>query len=563
MDKKNKYEFENIKPSSILSKENFEINFAEDVNIIKASRLRRSLEVGKLRLVIFSVGLSVIFLFLFFNIFNISLKKQQSSYLNSSKVENNKRGKILDRNNNIISATIPTFDLYLDTRKIINVEKTKKEIIKIYPEKEKFFENIFKKKKYILIDKHISIEKKIKINEIGEPGFIFHSSTKRVYPQNNLFAHTTGFLSKFGESQSKLEKSYDNYLNSGNDLNLTLDLKIQNIVYEEIKKGKEIFNANSAVGLVLNVNSGEILSMISLPDYDPNHPSKIKPFTENNLITNARYEMGSTLKMFNAAMAFEYNLIDTKKFYQIPKNYQLTQNYIVSDESKSLKPITFEEIYTSSSNVGNIIVLEKTGIKKQKDFFKKLGFEDKIDLKGLNVVNNNFPQKENWNDVLSKSISIGYGVSISPISLARSFATLVNGGRKIDVKIVKDGVTNSKRVISKDTSNKINYLLKRVIENGTGKKAMVSKIDVGGKTGTAKKSKNKKGYYDNKYVTSFIGTFPIDKPEFLVFVLFDEPKDIKNKNRKFSGGTTAAPVFSKIVDRIFPIINQTNFNYRK
>ena len=147
MDKKNKYEFENIKPSSILSKENFEINFAEDVNIIKASRLRRSLEVGKLRLVIFSVGLSVIFLFLFFNIFNISLKKQQSSYLNSSKVENNKRGKILDRNNNIISATIPTFDLYLDTRKIINVEKTKKEIIKIYPEKEKFFENIFKKKK--------------------------------------------------------------------------------------------------------------------------------------------------------------------------------------------------------------------------------------------------------------------------------------------------------------------------------------------------------------------------------------------------------------------------------
>ena len=147
MDKKNKYEFENIKPSSVLSKENFEINFAEDVNIIKASRLRRSLEVGKLRLVIFSVGLSVIFLFLFFNIFNISLKKQQSSYLNSSKVENNKRGKILDRNNNIISATIPTFDLYLDTRKIINVEKTKKEIINIYPEKEKFFENIFKKKK--------------------------------------------------------------------------------------------------------------------------------------------------------------------------------------------------------------------------------------------------------------------------------------------------------------------------------------------------------------------------------------------------------------------------------
>tara|TARA_X000000950_G_scaffold288829_1_gene407715 strand:+ start:3505 stop:5031 length:1527 start_codon:yes stop_codon:yes gene_type:complete len=506
-----------------------------------------------------SVGIYIFFLFLSFNIFNISVNQKKINYVNNSKSEIINRGKILDRNKNIISATIPTFDLYLDTKKIINIDNARKEIIKIYPEKEKFLENIFKKKKYILIDKHLSNEQRIKINEIGEPGFIFHSSEKRVYPQKNLFAHTTGFLSKFGKSQSKLEKSYDKYLKSGKDLNLTLDLRIQNVVYEEIKKGKEIFNASSAVGLVLNVNNGEIISMVSLPDYDPNYPSKIKPFTENNLITNARYEMGSTLKMFNAAMAFEHNLVDVEKLYEIPNKYQLTKNYIVKDESNFINPITFEEIYTNSSNVGNIIVLEQIGINKQKTFFKKLGFEDKLDLKGINVINNNFPQKENWNDILSKSISIGYGISISPLSLARSFASLVNGGKKINVKIIKSDKNKTIRVISEDTSSKINNILKKIIETGTGKRAMVSKIEVGGKTGTAKKSKNKMGYHDNKYITSFIGTFPIEKPKFLVFVLFDEPKDLSNKNRKFTGGTTAAPVFSKIVERIFPILKQINF----
>ena len=559
MNTKDKYNFENIRPSSVFTKRNFKVKIANDFNIIKASRLNRTLSLGKPRLVMLSVGIYIFFLFLSFNIFNISVNQKKINYVNNSKSEIINRGKILDRNKNIISATIPTFDLYLDTKKIINIDNARKEIIKIYPEKEKFLENIFKKKKYILIDKHLSNEQRIKINEIGEPGFIFHSSEKRVYPQKNLFAHTTGFLSKFGKSQSKLEKSYDKYLKSGKDLNLTLDLRIQNVVYEEIKKGKEIFNASSAVGLVLNVNNGEIISMVSLPDYDPNYPSKIKPFTENNLITNARYEMGSTLKMFNAAMAFEHNLVDVEKLYEIPNKYQLTKNYIVKDESNFINPITFEEIYTNSSNVGNIIVLEQIGINKQKTFFKKLGFEDKLDLKGINVINNNFPQKENWNDILSKSISIGYGISISPLSLARSFASLVNGGKKINVKIIKSDKNKTIRVISEDTSSKINYILKKIIETGTGKRAMVSKIEVGGKTGTAKKSKNKMGYHDNKYITSFIGTFPIEKPKFLVFVLFDEPKDLSNKNRKFTGGTTAAPVFSKIVERIFPILKQINF----
>lgn len=563
MEKNSKYLFDNVNPISIFSNEKPNIELKNEKEIIEANSMNKILNVAKKRFIFLFLLVIFFYGFISFSLFEISMNQISESNNEKAVTKTKNRGIIFDREKNIISATIPTFDLYLDTSKIINFEKTKSEILKIFPSKKKFFEKYLSEKKYILVSKHLTSDQKFQINKIGEPAFKFHKSTKRVYPQNNLFSHVTGFMSKFGTAQSKLEKSFNTKLNNGEDLQLTLDLKIQNIVYEELKAAKEIFNAKSALSLILDVNNGEILSMVSLPDFNPNHPSQIKPFTENNLITNARYEMGSTIKMFNAALIFENDMITNNEVFKIPKCYNVTKTKSICDETKFEKSITFDEIFIHSSNVGSILLLEKSSLSQQQNFLKKIGFESKLNLNGLNVLDNNLPGSKEWNEVLSKSISIGYGISITPLSLANSFATLVNGGFKINPTIIKGDSNLNERILKADTSKKINQLLTKIIEDGTGKKAKVQGINVGGKTGTAKKIRNNKGYFENKNITSFIGTFPIEKPEYLVFVLFDEPKDLKNKKKKFTGGSTAAPLFSKIVNRIVPVLKKNSIKDNK
>ena len=261
---------------------------------------------------------------------------------------------------------------------------------------------------------------------------IFEKSQKRIYPQHNLFSHVTGFLTKFYEPKSKLEKNLNHKLSSGGDIKISLDIKIQSIVHDELLKSMKKYEANSALALVMNVKNGEILSMVSLPDFDPNYPEKIKAYSENNLVTEARYEMGSTLKIFNAALAYEINSSVINNIFDVEFPYQITTNKNIVDEIKGEK-INFDDIFIKSSNIGSIKLLESIGFKEQISFFERIGLTDDVKISGLNIVSNNLPNY--WNETASKFISFGYGISISPISLASSFSTLVNGGFKIQPTI--------------------------------------------------------------------------------------------------------------------------------
>ena len=285
-------------------------------------------------------------------------------------------------------------------------------------------------------------EKEInELRKIGDPAIQFHKSVKRIYLHHNLFSHLTGF--KSSTITSKVEKNLNNLLEEGNDLNLSVDLRVQSIVHEELSKSLKKYDANSAVTIIVDVNNGEILSLVSLPDFDPNHPSDIKAFTENNLATEARYEMGSTLKIFNAALAFENNLDVENKNFKIHDGYQITSDKLIEDKHIKKDQINFEEIFTKSSNVGSIELIEEIGIKKQQNFLHKLGFDEKINLHGLNIVNNKLP--DNWDHLASKFISYGYGISISPISLVSAYSTLVNGGFKIEPSIILNSTQSKKR----------------------------------------------------------------------------------------------------------------------
>ena len=540
--------YDNIVPRKFDTKNNGKkIYLRDEQQIISNSLIKGIIKSSKNKLLFIIIIIFSITFFALYKAFMYSIKDLNIIKINQDLKQN--RGLIVDRQENIISASIPAKDLYFDPRKFINPENSISKLKKIFPGRD--FSNFKTIKNYRLIKKYISRSEEIEIKKIGEPGLVIEKTSRRVYPQNNLFSHITGFLSKHGEAQSKIEKNFDDYLSKGHDLKLTLDLKVQNILHEELYKGMKEFRSKSAAGIIIDVNNGEILSLVSLPDYNPNYPGMIQPYTENNLITAARYEMGSTLKTFTVAAAIHSDIDVNETFFDIAEPY-----YIAKKEIKDLVkfdiPQNISQIFINSSNIGSIKLFEYTGLENQKNFYELVGLRETLKVKGLRSINNKFPIS--WDENSGKSLSFGYGASITPISLVRSFSTLVNGGYKINPTIIETKDLSKTKILNGELSDKLNKLLFDVVELGTGGKAKVQKVQIGGKTGTARKIKD--GIYSKDVITSFVGVFPIPKPKYLVFILFDEPRS-ENPNYNFYGGNTAAPIFSKVVSRIYPVLDSS------
>ncbi len=548
-----KYIYENVVPSKDKKiSRNLKFNDTNDLLELekKKNLIKHAKQINKY---ILTIVLSF-FCLITFNLHKIFFidNEEINSFSKSIKKE---RGKIFDRNGELIATNIDTKDLYIDTRKVLNKIELKKKLQYIFPNKKKnYFEDIFSRKQYIKIKPYITINEEKQLKQIGDPSINFHKSSKRIYLQHNLFSHLTGF--KSAELKSKIERNLDEQLKKGTDISLTLDLRVQHKVHEELSSSLKLYNANSAVAIIMNVNNGEIISLVSLPDFNPNHPEDIRAFSENNLAFEARYEMGSTLKIFNAALVYENNSRLEKKKFLIKDGYQITPDKLIEDPHIKKNTLSFNEIFTESSNVGSINIVENLGIKKQKELFERLNINSQISLYGLNVVKNKLPK--NWDSQASKFISYGYGMSISPISLVSSYAALVNGGFKIKPKVNLNETYPKEKIFKDNTSKKINILLSQIVKNGTGKKANVDGIKVGGKTGTSKKLENGK-YSEKKVITSFIGAFPIDQPKYIAFILFDEPRRNKSESLESFGGNTAAPTFSRILKKISPILNRNNY----
>ena len=543
MNKSKKIKYDNIIPKAFSYNSKF-INFTDDQKLIKNNQVSEILNVGKKRLSIFSYLIFILMSLVVFKSFKYSTKNYLFSKLPENK-NSSMRGMIIDRNNNIISGSILVKDLYLEPNKILDNVNFIDQIRLIFPGiKTNKINNIIKSGKYRLLKKHISKTEEIKILKLGEPALKFQESQKRIYPQNNLFSQITGFVSKYGIPKSKLERNQNQILEKGQNIYLTVDSKLQNIFHEELKSGMKNFNAKSAAAIMMNVNTGEIITMLSLPDYNPNFPNKIKPFSENNLITSARYEMGSTLKTFNVAMALQDDSSIKNQLFDVSEPYKLSKNYLVHDVVKLSNEASLNDIFVNSSNIGSIKIFDEIGHIKQKEFFSKLQIDKDLEIEGLKIIKNRLP--ENWNQLSGRSLSFGYGASLTPISLVSTYALLVNGGYYVKPKIIKNLETKKKKVLSENLSREIRELLHNVVINGSGKKAYVNGIAIGGKTGTARKTNNKN--YGDKVITSFIGVFPITKPEYIIFILLDEPHNFNSEN--LYGGNTAAPIFSKILKRI-------------
>ena len=491
--------------------------------------------------------------------FNLEEQKSKFSLL---------RRDIVDRKGVIISRNINTFHAAIDP----NLVKDKKNfLIKLrlnFPDLP--FNEIqekLDKKKYFRLKKRIDQIEKDKFWSLGEKAIKFEPFQARMYTHGNLFSHIIGQVDYDNYGVSGIEKYFDRELKNKNLINeplrLTLDSNIQYIVNKELNGSIETFSASGGAALLIDVNNGDILSLVSLPNFDINQRSTIKDKKYINKITKGVYELGSIFKTFTVALALEHNLVEVKTLVKdIPKKIKCSIHDI-TDMKEHPKSLTVEEILVRSSNVGSVILAKKIGEDRYREFIKKTKITNnpEIELEEIGV-----PHKLNWNKCKLETISFGHGITTTPLQATALYAAMSNGGKLIKPSLIKDKKDlKLDSIISNETSIKLRDILRKVVssENGTASLADKNGYYVGGKTGTAESYGDKK-----KRINTFISIFPTNKPNYALFVMLENPKINKDLIYNYRGIDTKAPyntsgwnsvyVAGKIIEKIGPILAINN-----
>ena len=521
--------------------------------------------------ILFFLFFSLIFIFSI-RIIHVSLSNIEIFSNNkSSKLFFSQRRDIIDRNGELLSRNIRSYHAAVNPNLIKNKENF---IIKIrlnFPNLSiiEIEENI-KKGKYFYLKKRINQSEKEKLWNLGEKGIIFEPFQSRIYTHGNLFSHLIGQVDYDNYGVSGIEKYYDARLKDQEAINtplsLTLDTNIQHLISKELNKSLDTFSATGGAALLMNVNNGEILSLVSLPDYDINLRTDIRDKKYLNKITKGVYELGSIFKTFTIAIALDNDLVTPKTILKnIPRSINCSK-FNISDNKEFPKNLSVEEILIRSSNVGTLLVARKVGEKKFKTFIKDTKLLDSPEIQ-LEEVGK--PIKFNWNKCKLETISFGHGITTTPLQATAVYASLVNGGKIIKPTLVKiDNKKNHGRLISEKTSQTVNRILRKVVthQEGTASLADVDGYYVGGKTGTSQNYK-----YKNQNLNTFISVFPIQKPKYALLVMLENPKvaenliynyrGVKIKGTRNEAGWNSVYVAGKIIKRIGPILAIKNNDF--
>ena len=471
--------------------------------------------------------------------------------------QNNLRGNIYDRNNKILATTISTLSLNINPQEILNKYKTITELIKIFPQLKEvdLLKKLNSRKKHINLLREISPREYSSLLEAGIEGLKVEAKKKRIYPNNTLASHILGATDIDGKGIAGVEKKFDSQLKLGNDVTLSIHSGIQHVtkrlLLDQIKK----FEAEGGAGIVMNAKNGEVFSIVSLPDYNANNYNSILNEDLFNKATKGIYELGSTLKLITAAIAFESKQINENDVFDVSRPLKVSSR-IINDFHPLDYAINIPEVIVHSSNIGSAKIAEKFGSSTQLKYLRSLGL--------LNMLSLEIPELSKPLVLLDKkvlstmTISYGHGISITPMHLASATATIVNDGIKVDPTLIKGKVTKkNKLIISKETSKKMKSIMRLVVsnKNGTAKKAEAPGYLIGGKTGTAEKVNPSGGYFKKENIVAFTGAFPMNDPEFVITIMIDNPKGQKISFGHRTAGWVAAPVIKQIVTRIAPILD--------
>ena len=530
-------------------------------------------------------NLNVIFnrvAFIFFVFFVVSLIYSiHLIHLGSRKVENeinknikqpsNKlyRADIVDRNGKYLVKTVSSIDIGISTKKVIDKKKLILNLKYIFPNKN--YEQIKLKldnKNFFYFEKKISEENYEKIMQLGDKSIQPEEKLIRIYPQKNLFNHIIGQINNDNNGISGLEKSLDeNLKNRQKPIQSTLDQDVQFLIRNELVKFNQIFKTLGSAAILMDVNNGEILSLVSLPDFDPNRREKINDLNLINRATKGVYEFGSVFKTFTLAAALHEKLIEPHtEFIDLPKTLTCAGFPIREYDMEIPSNLTAEQILIRSGNIGSVRIGQKIGEEKFKKFLSKI---DVLEKTNFDIEEVGEPIKFNWGKCPLATASFGHGITTTLLQLAKAYSIIANGGFNITPSLIKEKKKLKKeKILNEDVSKKILPILRKIVstKEGTASLANVPGYEIGGKTGTAQKSSI--GGYSKKKINTFISIFPTSKPKFVLAVMLDEPKTNKDyiyhyrdgSNIKFKGtpyntaGWTAVEVTGQIVEKIGPIL---------
>ncbi len=519
----------------------------------------KNLEKGRNRLLFVAVFFVFGFMLISARLFEFTVLKKNPEFKSANNTSYSldikmTRADITDRNGIVLATSLPTVNLYSDNSKISDPEKAAKALVQTIPslKYEDVKKRLERKTHFVYLKRNLTPKEKYEVNRLGFPAFNFEKGEKRVYPQGNLFAHIVGAVDIDNNGISGIEKTFDEELiNKSEPLKLSVDVGVQDSVRSILAKSLKHYNAIGATAIVIDVNSSEIVYMVSLPDYDPNN---FKSTDYNSLFNRATlgvYESGSVFKIFNTAMALENGKL--KLSDKIDSSPLVLANYTIKDLHPQNRPLTPKEIMVHSSNTASARIAMALGADKQKAFLAKVGL-----LRPLNI---ELPEKskplvpQKWRESTIANVSFGYGVAVTPLHVVNAVAAIVNGGIYRPASLLasrNNELPPGTRVITEKNSKIMRQILRAVVTEGTGRNSQVSGYDVGGKTGSAERLGKDGKYIKGSLRTSFVAVFPTEKPRYALLVMLDAPQKTKETFGFNTAGWNVVPTAKNIIETIAP-----------
>ena len=484
------------------------------------------------------------------------------------------RADIIDRKGRILATNLETYALYVETRHLVDPFNTAHKLADLFNDlnADDLYSQFTSKRKFLWIKKKLSPEQMQAVHDIGEPGLRFGPRETRLYPNGALASHILGGAS-FGKEGVKsaeiigvagIEKTFDNQLRdptyAKRPLKLTIDLSIQAAVEHVLEGGMRLLNAKGAAAILMEVDTGRVISLASLPDFDPNHRPSLpdRGSAEESPLFNRAiqgvYELGSTFKIFTVAQALELDLIDPKTKINTKGPIRIG-GYKINDYRNNGPELPVWQVITESSNLGTARIAKMIGPEKQREFLSSLGFTKATPIEMVEASGGKPLLPKRWNELETMTISYGHGLSATPLHLATGYAALANGGRLVKPTLLEGGKFNlGPQVISKKVAENSLAMLRGVVTQGTASLADVNGYFVAGKTGTADKPSSQGGYDKEKNITNFASIFPIHQPKYVLVVTLDEAQDTSGPEPKRTAGWTAVPVSAEIIARVAPLL---------
>jgi cell division protein FtsI (penicillin-binding protein 3) len=479
------------------------------------------------------------------------------------------RPDILDRNGRILATDVKTPSLFAEPRKIIDVDEAVELLTAVLPDLDasEVRERLSSKRGFVWLKREITPQQQIEVHKLGIPGVGFLTENKRVYPNGPTVSQAIGLVNIDNQGTAGIEKWLDgqglaalHMAGLATDrlqrpVQLALDLRVQFALRDELAKARGKFSAKAAAGIIMDVNTGEIIAMVSEPDYDPNNPREANDPTRINRLTTGVYEMGSTFKALTIAMALDSGKATLNSTFDARQSLRYGK-FEIHDYHAEHRVLTVPEIFTYSSNIGAARMALACGVEAHQNFLRKLGQLDRLRTELPESAEPLLPK--HWGELNTVTIAFGHGMSVAPLQAVMGVAATINGGLLIPPTFLKrdrqQALAVAKQVLKPETSLKMRYLMRLNAEKGTATSANVAGYYVGGKTGTAEKVVNGR-YSKTRLMTDFMAILPADKPRYMLLIMLDEPQPTKETHGYATAGWNAGPTASKVIARVAPLLD--------